>query len=551
MWIVMFLMAFTPNFFLFFYEEINVKNLLYMFLGASFCLFPALFLRPKIYFGIYFLFVLFAPIEIGHIMINKMSLTSGFLLILSDTNSGEIMNYLSSLKIMVVATVVFWILYVYLWIKIPNNYVLKGKKRIIGYCFYVFLFVGISVLAVASFLIRSVGKPDVYVMFGSIPHSLCVKLYNTYPYSVGMKTYYAVSQKMEWVARYERIKNFDFNAVKKDDDERELYIFVMGESARYANFGINGYSRNTTPFLDSLKNEGKLIAFSNVYASANYTNNVHPIILTRATVLDKNRSNEEKSIISLCKKAGFKTYLLSNQGENEIFLKQIALEADYKYINNNHFKFDRKYDGLLLPLIDSILNEKEKKKCLFLFTLGSHHKYDFRYPSEFEKFNPTISQLYFAYEIIEKNKDLFINAYDNSILYTDYFLHEIVKRAERQDCKAALFYISDHGENIFDTPKVNIGHGTLVPTKQELHIPMFIWLSDNYLQTNDSIFITLRNNSDKKINSTNVFHTFANIAGIKYDLYQAEKDVSAQPFVPDSVYWVLNPNLEAIKVNEW
>ncbi len=547
-WIALFLMAFTPNFFLFFHEEITIKNGLYLLLSASFCLFPALFLRSKMYFGIYFLFVLSAPVEIGHIIINQTSLTSGFLLTLSDTNASEIWNYLSSLKVMIAATVFFWGLYIYLWIKIPNNYLLTGKKRKMGYCFYLLLFAGISALAIVSF-IRQSEEENPYRIFRSITYSFKIKLENTYPYSLGIKTYDAVSEKRELAARYKKIENFTFNAVKKKDDECELYIFVMGESARYANFGVNGYSRNTTPFLDSLKNEGKLLTFSNVYASANLTINVHPILLTRATVPDRNRSNNEKSIINLCKSAGFKTYLLSNQGENETFLRQIALEADYRYINNNDFKFDGKYDGLLLTQIDSILNEKEKKKCLFLFTIGSHYKYNFRYPVEFERFKPTIAKSYFNYEIMEQNKDLFINAYDNSVLYTDYFLHEIIKKAENKNCNSALFYISDHGENIFDASGVNLGHGSVIPTKQELHIPMLIWLSDNYLQKNDSIFINLKNNSDKKINSANVFPTFANIAGIEYDLYEKEKDISAKTFVPDSVHWVLNPDLEAIRVN--
>ncbi len=544
-WITMFLIAFIPNFFLFFYEEINLKSILYLLLNASLGLFPALFLRSKVYFGIYFIFVLLAPVEIGHIIINQTPLTSGFLLTLSDTNLNEIWNYLSSLKMMIAATVLFWGLYIYLWVKIPNDYLLIGKKRKIGYCFYLLLFIGISALGLVSF-IRQPGEKNAYGMFSSITYSFRVKLYNTYPYSLGMKTYYAVSEKRELIARYKKIENFEFNTIKKEDDECELYIFVMGESARYANFGVNGYSRNTTPFLDSLNRAGKLLVFSNVYASANLTNNVHPIILTRATVPDRNRSNEEKSIISLCKTAGFKTYLLSNQGENEMFLRQIALEADYNYISNNDFKFDGKYDGLLLPQIDSILNIKDKKKCLFLFTIGSHYKYNFRYPAQFEQFKPTVAKSYFNYEIVEKNKDLFINAYDNSVLYTDYFLHEIIQKAEQRDCKSAVFYISDHGENIFDSPGVNLGHGTLVPTGQELHVPMFIWLSDSYLQKNDPVFSSLKNNTDKKINSANVFPAFANIAGIEYDLYQKERDFSAKTFVPDSVHWVLNPNLEVI-----
>lgn len=544
----MFLIVFAPDFFLFSSGEINIKTALYLLLSVSFCLFPALFLRSKVYFGIYFLFVLLAPVEIGHIIINRTSLTSGFLLTLSDTDPNEIWNYLSSLKTMIAATILLWGLYIYLWIKIPNAYLLEGKKRKIGYCFYLLLFAGLSALSAVSF-IRQSGKKNTCEILHSITYGFRVKLYNTYPYSLGMKTYYAASEKRELAARYKKIENFEFKAVRKQDDECELYIFVMGESARYANFGVNGYSRNTTPFLDSLKKEEKLLSFSNVYASANLTNNVHPIILTRATVLDKNRSNEEKSIISLYKTAGFKTYLLSNQGENEMFLKQIALEADYSYISNNDFKFDGKYDGLLFSQVDSILNGKEQKKCLFLFTIGSHYKYNFRYPSEFERFKPTVTKSYFNYEIVEENKDLFINAYDNSVLYTDYFLHEIIKKVEQRDCKSALFYISDHGENIFDTPGVNLGHGTLIPTKQELHIPMFIWLSDIYLQSNDSVFRNLKINSEKRISSTNVFPTFANIAGIKYDLYQKERDVSARTFIPDSILWVLNPNLEAVRID--
>jgi len=229
-------------------------------------------------------------------------------------------------------------------------------------------------------------------------------------------------------------------------------------------------------------------------------------------------------------------------------LRQITKEANYHYINNNDFSFDEKYDDILFPVINSILNEKEKKKCLFLFTLGSHYKYNFRYPPHFERFTPTIAKAYFTYEIVEKNKELFVNAFDNSILYTDFFIHEIIKKIEQQNCIAFLFYISDHGENIFDTPDVNLGHGTLNPTHQELHIPLFIWLSNSYLEKKNNIVENLKSNIDKRINTTNVFHTFANMAAIKYNLYDQEKDFSANTFAPDSVLWVLNPDLETLKI---
>jgi glucan phosphoethanolaminetransferase (alkaline phosphatase superfamily) len=491
--------------------------------------------------------VLLAPLEVGHIIVNKISMTSGFLLTLFCSNTNEMVGYLSSFKIMIVLAVIYWGLYIFLWIKIPNNYLLETKKKKIGIYYYLTLFVGISLLAVVSLFLRS-EKTNASEIKKTVSYSFKIKLLKTYPYSIWLKTSRAISEKKELKSRYERIKDFKFNPLIKDDDGCEIYVFIMGESARYAHFGINGYERNTTPFLDSLKKEEKLLSFSNVWASGNLTSNILPILLTRATVLEKNIANEEKSIISLFKEAGFKTYFLSNQGENELFLRQIALEADFSYINNSDFEFDENYDCLLLPYIDSVLNGKEKKKSLFLFTLGNHYKYNFRYPPHFEKFKPTVAKTFFTYEIVKKNRELFVNAYDNAVLYTDYIIHEIIKRIEGQGCKTALFYISDHGENLFDTKEVNLGHGTLVPTKQELHIPLLFWFSDSYLQENEPIITNLRNNLDNKINTTNVFHTFANIAGIKYTLYNKENDFSAKTFLPDSVLWVLNPDLEALKI---
>ena len=542
----MFLLTFVPNLYLFFYGEISLKSVLFLFMGASFCLFPALFLKSKIYFGIYFPFVLLAPLEIGHIIVNKVSVTAGFLLALFNTNASETVSYLSGFKIMIVLAALYWALYVYLWIKIPNRYITDIKKRKIGACFYAVLFAGISLLAIFA-LVTRFEKPDAGKILHSVPFSFKSKLNKTYPYSFIMKTGFAISEKKTLMNRYEKIKDFRFNPLVKSDDECETYVLVMGESARYANFGINGYCRNTTPFLDSLKMEGKLLIFSNVYASGNLTGSVLPLLLTRATVPEKDIANREKSIISLFREAGFKTCMLSNQGEGEPFLRQIAMEADCSYISNTDSSFDEKYDALLLPHIESFLNGNEKKRCIFIFTQGNHYKYNFRYPPDFEKFKPTVAKSYFSHEITEKNRELFVNAYDNAILYTDYFIHEIIKKIERLNSKSSLLYISDHGENIFDAPGINIGHGAMIPTKYELHVPMFIWFSESYLQANDPVIINLKNNADKKINSTNIFSTFANIAGIKYDLYQKEKDFSAETFLPDSVLWVLNPELEAVR----
>jgi glucan phosphoethanolaminetransferase (alkaline phosphatase superfamily) len=450
---------------------------------------------------------------------------------------------------MIVFAVIYWRLYIFLWIIIPNNLLFEKKEKKTALYFYVVLFVGLTLLAVVSLLIRN-EKPKSKEVLYTVPLSFRTKFNRTYPYSLILKTYNAISEKRELKLRFERIKDFKFNPLIKDDEKGEIYIFVMGESARDSNFCINGYERTTTVFLDSLNNVGKLLTFSNVYASGNLTNNTLPFLMTRATVLEKNIAIEEKSLVTLFKEAGFKTYVLSNQGEGEPFLRQIAWESDYGYVNKSDASFDEKYAGLLLPQIDSILKEKEKKKCLFLFTLGSHYKYNFRYPPHFEKFKPTIAKTYFTYEIVEKNKELFVNAYDNSILYTDYFIHEIIKRIEKQNCKSSLFYISDHGENLFDTPAVNLGHGTLNPTKQELHVPMFIWFSDSFLQENAAVVTNLKNHLAQRLNSTNVFHTFANIAGIKYNLYQKERDISAEAFSPDSVHWVLNSDLEVIKIKK-
>ena len=146
--------------------------------------------------------------------------------------------------------------------------------------------------------------------------------------------------------------------------------------------------------------------------------------------------------------------------------------------------------------------------------------------------------------VSEANKALLINAYDNSICYTDYVLSEIIQKVEEKDGVSAVLYISDHAENLYDDGSSLVLHGSKHPTIKELHVPLFIWTSAKYKDFYGNKHKTMEANVLKKINSTNLFHSILDIAGITYPEETPEKSIASDTFMEDSVRSVFTVNRE-------
>ena len=129
------------------------------------------------------------------------------------------------------------------------------------------------------------------------------------------------------------------------------------------------------------------------------------------------------------------------------------------------------------------------------------------------------------------NKTQLINAYDNTIRYTDALLDTVIGSLDKLNVPAAIVYVSDHGEDIFDDYRERFLHSSPTPTAHQIHVPMIIWLSDEYKTSHPDIASALTNNLNKNISSTaSLFHTILDLTGVKTPFYDATYSLASPQF---------------------
>ena len=306
----------------------------------------------------------------------------------------------------------------------------------------------------------------------------------------------------------ERVANFTFGArTSHGDDSTEVYIMVIGETARASNFAIYGYNRPTTPRMSSMSG---IVAFGRATTQSNTTHKSVPMLLSAASAADYSLLDSQKGIMQAFREAGFTTLFLSNQRRNHSYIDFLASQADSCWYaeSENHQK-GMDYDNILLPHVRRALDTCRGRLFIVLHTYGSHFCYRERYPREFAFFKPDIRD-----EAKAENREDLINAYDNTILYTDYILGEIADMLQQSGRTAAMMYTSAHGENIFDDDRNLFLHASPRPSWYELHVPLVVWLSNAYSVRHVAQAKALADNSKKEVEtSRSVFHTMTGMAG--------------------------------------
>jgi len=549
-WIVLLsIIALLPNIYLIFYGSEastfylpdNVSRFsLFCFLCFLFFL-PFLFLRVRTLFIIQGLFVLLAPFEIIHIYLNKMPATSTYLLSIVDTNWNESTELLLSIKVPLIGVLALWALYFFIvFKKIKNVYLIHSKKvRLYLIGVFVLIFIVIYTLLYLNEHRTIANKKDA---FNRTNDYFQKNILQTYPYDLIIRTYqvYAIKNKMK--EGEIKLKNFKFEAKKEDQlKQKEVYVFVIGETGRYNSYSINGYPRETSPLLSKTAN---LITYSNFFSEANITSSSLSLILTRASATDYSRSCVEKSFVDAFKEAGFKTYWIANQGAGNNFIRRISKDTDDEYFVTSNSDTSNNYDEKLWIPMEKVLAKNDNKVLIVLHTLGSHFRYNFRYPKEFEEFKPSLEGT-FDYALISvKNKTQFINTYDNSILYTDFFLANTIHKLDSLNCISAFVYVADHGENLFDTDENIILHGGSKYTEYDFHVPFFVWTSDEYNLQYPSKRENLVQNKDKKLNSANIFYSILDMANITFPEQKLSKSIASDSLREDSIRYIINTNME-------
>ena len=168
-----------------------------------------------------------------------------------------------------------------------------------------------------------------------------------------------------------------------------------------------------------------------------------------------------------------------------------------------------------MEMIDKLREwNQDTAQFIVLHTLGNHFRYSLRYPKEFEVFQPTLGEDFNYAMIAESNKELFVNAYDNALLYTDYFLNELINYVDSLDKVAAICYISDHGESFWDDERKMSLHGSYQVSEFEYHVPMLLWYSDEYAARYPQKVEMMTANKSKLVASDVIFHSLLDMANI-------------------------------------
>ena len=299
------------------------------------------------------------------------------------------------------------------------------------------------------------------------------------------------------------------------DHEKTVVVLVIGESARKANFQLYGYQRDTNPLLS--KQEG--LKVYQATACATYTT-----AGTKAILEPKDSGDLYELLPNYAFRTGVDvSWRTSNWGEPPIHIDEYLTDTDLSDLYQGK---SNDYDDILYyGLRERIESSKKDKVLIILHTSTSHGpKYADKYPKQFEVYKPVAKNI----EEGEKNIGMLINAYDNTIRYTDFLLNSLINTLrEMKDWHSAMIFISDHGESLGENKMFMHGLPMKLAPKVQYEIPFLVWTSDGfrtYKQTSSSQDAP-EGELPAVLEQHYIFHSVLNLLSIQSPAYNKDYDI--------------------------
>ena len=295
------------------------------------------------------------------------------------------------------------------------------------------------------------------------------------------------------------------------DNEKAVVVLVIGESARKANFQLYGYKRDTNPLLSK---QQELKAFQ-ATSCATYTT-----AGTKAILEAKDCDELYEPLPNYAFRTGADVvWRTSNWGEPPIHIDeyQTILQLADKYPD-----MSRDYDGTLFAGLRQRIESSSKNKVLIVLHTSISHgpQYASKYPKEFEVYKPVAENV----EEGEKHVDRLVNAYDNTIRYTDFLLDSLINTLrDMKDWKSAMIFISDHGESLGENKLFMHGLPKKLAPKEQYEIPFLVWTSENFREYKSQLPAVLEQHY--------VFHSVLNLLSIQSPAYNEAYDIFTNNFI--------------------
>jgi lipid A ethanolaminephosphotransferase len=307
-----------------------------------------------------------------------------------------------------------------------------------------------------------------------------------------------------------------------------LFVLILGETARAANFGLGGYARDTTPQLRQLQAQGDLVYFSDVKSCGTSTQASLPCMFSH---LDKSAyessSARFESVLDVLQRAGLAVLWLDNQSGCKGVCDRVPNVATTALKVPEFCESGECLDEVMLHELPKQLAaldpaKRAKGTVVVMHQMGSHGPaYYKRSPAAMKPFQPECN----SHALQNCPPEHIVNAYDNSILYADHFIAQTVKWLRSQSRPTALMYLSDHGESLGEKGLYLHGMPYSLAPKEQIHVPMLVWLSKPLQRERNWRMACLQGQSAKPLSHDHLFHSLLGLTQVTTDVAKPELDL--------------------------
>ncbi|EJP1423138.1 phosphoethanolamine--lipid A transferase [Campylobacter coli] len=411
-----------------------------------------------------------------------------------QTDIKEVKDLLSWRLVLLAIVVLLFCVFI-LRIRIENNteqgFFKKIRVRVLS-----------ALLGCSIFLIAFVPLSKTFIPFFRTYNK--IRMYNVPFYPIyAVYRYYVCFLKPK-----SEFKTIGDDAFRENNSNKKLLVLVVGETARAANYSLGGYTKNDTNFYT---NKNNVVFFDNFSSCGTATAVSLPCMFSLSKRQNYSSSEYQENVMDILQKTGVKaSWIDNNSGGCKGVCDRLS---DKQQLSSD-------WDENLLPFLKERLDSLDTQNIIVLHLQGSHGPaYYKRYPSEFKKFIPTCD----TNELSKCDSEALINTYDNTLLYTDYLLSEIIKLLkEKKDYESSLIYLSDHGESLGENGIYLHGMPYTIAPSYQTHIPVIFWSSDENLMT------TAQNHKGLKLSQDNLFSTLLGYFDVKTMVYESDYDLLNQ-----------------------
>ena len=335
-----------------------------------------------------------------------------------------------------------------------------------------------------------------------------------------------VGDKLKPTIPYTRVGEDAKRVVGSPSQKPMLVVFVLGETARAANFSLGGYPRPTNPALSRIKD---LVYFPDVASCGTSTAISVPCLFSDMgrSGFDAEEAKARDNLIDIALRAGLDVQWYGNNTDCKGVCRSVPERRVDRTQHPEACIEDRPcLDGALFDDFFRSLSDIQRDRFTVIHTLGSHGPgYHLRYPAEFEQFKPACREVDFAKCSVAE----VVNAYDNTLLYDDYLLAKTINQlnaiSDRVD--VALLYVSDHGESLGENGLFLHALPYAIAPQTQTRVPMIFWASPGFKQRLAVEPSCAREQSREPVTHDHIFHTLLDLLGIQSAVKRRELAIFA------------------------